>query len=76
MKYKVAATEALLRKMSSRQIMHLLNEWSVRYFMRRNMIRLQGMFLIIGLPDELVYKVPDDGLSGMTDEDKSKPRRF
>lgn len=53
MKYKVAATEALLRKMSSRQIMHLLNEWSVRYFMRRNMIRLQGMFLIIGLPDEL-----------------------
>lgn len=24
----------------------------------------------LGLPDELVYKVPDDGLSGMSDEDK------
>lgn len=53
MKYKVAATEALLKKMSSNQIMHLLQEWSVRYFMRRNMVKLQGMFLIIGLPDEL-----------------------
>lgn len=53
MKYKVAATEALLRKMSSQQIMHLLNTWSVRYYMRRNMVKLQGVFLIIGLPDEL-----------------------
>lgn len=53
MKYKVAATEGLLRKMSSSQIMHLLQNWSVRYFMRRNMVKLQGMFLIIGLPDEL-----------------------
>ena len=53
MKYKVAATENLLRKMSSSQIMHLLNEWSVRYFMRRNMVMLQGIFIIIGLPDEL-----------------------
>ena len=53
MRYKVAATENLLRKMSSSQIMHLLNEWSVRYFMRRNMVMLQGMFIIIGLPDEL-----------------------
>ena len=25
---------------------------------------------VLGLPDELVYKVPDDGLSGMSDEDK------
>ena len=24
----------------------------------------------LGLPDELVYKIPDDGLSGMSDEDK------
>ena len=24
----------------------------------------------LGLPDELVYKVPDDGLSGMSDEEK------
>lgn len=53
MRYKVAATENLLRKMSSSQIMHLLNEWSIRYFMRRNMVMLQGMFIIIGLPDEL-----------------------
>ena len=53
MRYKVAATENLLRKMSSSQIMHLLNEWSVRYFMRRNMVMLQGMFIIIGLPYEL-----------------------
>ena len=52
MKYKVAATEALLKKMSSSQIMHLLRTWRVRYFMRRNMVKLQGMFLIIGLPDE------------------------
>lgn len=53
MRYKVAATENLLRKMSSSQLMHLLNEWSIRYFMRRNMVMLQGMFIIIGLPDEL-----------------------
>ena len=53
MRYKVAATENLLRKMSSSQIIHLLNEWSIRYFMRRNMVMLQGMFIIIGLPDEL-----------------------
>ena len=25
---------------------------------------------VLGLPDELVYKVPDDGLSGMSDEEK------
>ena len=25
---------------------------------------------LLGLPDELVYKIPDDGLSGMSDEDK------
>lgn len=53
MRYKVAATENLLRKMSSSQIIHLLNEWSIRYFMRRNMVMLQGMFIIIGVPDEL-----------------------
>ena len=52
MRYKVAATENLLRKMSSSQIIHLLNEWSIRYFMRRNMVMLQVMFIIIGLPDE------------------------
>lgn len=53
MRYKVAATENLLRKMSSSQIIHLLHEWSIRYFMRRNMVMVQGMFIIIGLPDEL-----------------------
>lgn len=25
---------------------------------------------VLGLPDRLVYKIPDDGLSGMSDEDK------
>ena len=52
MRYKVAATENLLRKMSSSQIIHLLNEWSIRYFMRRNMVMLQGIFIIIGMPEE------------------------
>ena len=31
---------------------------------------VRAIGVVLGLPDELVYKIPDDGLSGMSDEDK------
>jgi len=31
---------------------------------------VKAIGVCLGLPDKLVYKVPDDGLSGMSDEDK------
>ena len=52
-RHQVYATEELLQYFSGRQIMVIIEKYGVPYYMRRNMITIQGIHIIVTLNQDL-----------------------
>ena len=52
-RHQVYATEELLQYFSGHQIMGIIDKYGVPYYMRRNMITIQGIHIIVTLNQDL-----------------------
>ena len=52
-RHQVYATEELLQYFSGRQIMGIIEKYGIAYYMRRNMITIQGIHIIVTLNQDL-----------------------
>ena len=50
---KVYATSELLQYFSGRQIMGIIEKYGLSYYMRRNMVTIQGVHIIITLNQDV-----------------------
>lgn len=52
-RHQVYATEELLQYFSGLQIMGIIEKYGISYYMRRNMITIQGIHIIVTLNQDM-----------------------